>query len=41
MADLLYVPGAPSKGTTRLTEWAQENARTLGRVYLSELARRG
>ena len=41
MADLLYVPGAPSKGTTRLTEWARENARTLGRVYLSELARRG
>jgi NADH dehydrogenase len=41
MADLLYVPGAPSKGTTRLTDWARENARTLGRVYLSELARRG
>src|SRR5438445_624402 len=39
MADLLYVPGAPSKGTTRFTEWARENARTLGRVYLSELAR--
>lgn len=41
MGDLLYVPGAPSKGTTRLTEWARENASTLGRVYLSELARRG
>jgi len=41
MGDLLYVPGAPSKGTTRLTEWARENANTLGRVYLSELARRG
>jgi len=40
MADLLYVPGAPLKGTTRLTDWARENARTLGRVYLSELARR-
>jgi len=41
MAELLYVPGAPSKGTTRLTDWARENASTLGRVYLSELARRG
>jgi NADH dehydrogenase len=41
MADLLYVPGAPSKGTTRLTDWVRENASTLGRVYLSELARRG
>lgn len=41
MGDLLYVPGAPAKGTTRLTEWARENASTLGRVYLSELARRG
>lgn len=40
MAELLYVPGAPSKGTTRLTDWARENAATLGRVYLSELARR-
>jgi NADH dehydrogenase len=41
MGDLLYGPGAPLKGTTRLTEWARENASTLGRVYLSELARRG
>ena len=24
MAELLYVPGAPSKGTTRLTDWARE-----------------
>jgi uncharacterized protein YbjT (DUF2867 family) len=41
MANLLYVPGAPQRGTTRLTDWARENSGMLGRVYLSELARRG
>jgi uncharacterized protein YbjT (DUF2867 family) len=40
MADLLNVPSARPRGTTRLTDWARENANTLGRVYLSELARR-
>ncbi len=41
MADLLYVPGAPQRGTTRLTDWVRENAKTLGSAYFSELARRG
>ncbi len=39
MAGLLYVD-APPAGTTRLTDWARENAGTLGRRYASELARR-
>lgn len=39
MADLLYVD-APPAGTTRLTDWAQEHANTLGQHYASELARR-
>ncbi len=39
MADLLFVD-APPAGSTRLTEWARENADTLGRRYASELARR-
>jgi NADH dehydrogenase len=39
MADLLYVD-APPAGNTRLTEWINQNASTLGRVYTSELARR-
>jgi uncharacterized protein YbjT (DUF2867 family) len=39
MANLLYV-NAPPAGTTRLTDWAKENADTLGRRYASELARR-
>jgi NADH dehydrogenase len=39
MADLLYVD-APPAGTTVLSEWARQNADTLGRRYASELARR-
>jgi len=39
MAGLLFVD-APPAGSTRLTEWARENADTLGRRYASELARR-
>lgn len=39
MADLLYVD-APPAGTTRLTDWVQAHAETLGRRYTSELARR-
>lgn len=39
MAGLLYVE-APPTGTTRLSEWAQQHADTLGRRYASELARR-
>ena len=31
---------APAAGTTRLTEWVQRHAETLGRRYSSELARR-
>ncbi len=39
MQDLLYTD-APPAGETRLTEWAQQNAATLGVRYASELARR-
>lgn len=39
MADLLYVD-APPAGQTRLTDWIQAHAETLGRGYTSELARR-
>jgi NADH dehydrogenase len=39
MADLLFVDSPPA-GTTRLTDWIQEYADTLGRRYTSELARR-
>lgn len=39
MAGLLYVD-APPAGTTRLSEWAKENASSLGRRYASELSRR-
>lgn len=39
MADLLYVD-APPAGQTRLTDWAAQNADSLGRQYASELARR-
>jgi nucleoside-diphosphate-sugar epimerase len=39
MANLLYVDSPPA-GTTRLTEWLQKNATTLGRRYTSELGRR-
>ncbi len=39
MAGLLHVNAAPA-GTTRLTDWARENAGTLGLRYASELARR-
>lgn len=39
MAGLLYVESPPA-GETRLTEWARQNASSLGRRYTSELARR-
>lgn len=39
MAGLLAVE-APPAGTTRLTDWARENAATLGAQYHSELSRR-
>ncbi len=39
MADLLYVDSPPA-GTTRLTDWIQEHADSLGRKYTSERARR-
>lgn len=39
MAGLLD-SNAPSTGGTRLTDWARENAATLGRYYASELSRR-
>jgi uncharacterized protein YbjT (DUF2867 family) len=39
MAGLLYVD-APPAGSTKLTEWTEENAATLGLHYASELARR-
>lgn len=39
MADLLYVE-APPAGSTKLTDWARENASTLGVRYASELGRR-
>ncbi len=38
-ADLLYTDSSPA-GSTRLTEWAKQNADTLGVKYASELARR-
>lgn len=39
MADLLYVDSPPA-GRTKLTDWANEHADSLGRRYTSELARR-
>ncbi len=39
MQDLLYT-NAPPAGTTRLTDWARQNAAGLGAHYASELARR-
>lgn len=39
MAGLLYTPSKPA-GHIRLTDWARENAQTLGTRYASELARR-
>ena len=39
MADLLCTESPPT-GETKLTEWARDNADTLGRRYASELARR-
>ena len=39
MAELLYVESPPT-GSTRLTDWATANAKTLGSRYASELARR-
>jgi len=38
-ANLLYT-NSPPVGNTRLTDWARENASTLGRKYTSELSRR-
>jgi len=39
MANLLYVDSPPA-GETRLTDWAREYAKTLGKRYANELARR-
>ncbi len=39
MRNLLHVD-APPAGETKLTDWARENAETLGTRYASELARR-
>lgn len=39
MEDKLHVD-APPAGWTRLTDWAMENAESLGRHYTSEMARR-
>lgn len=39
MANLLYVDG-PSEGSTRLTEWVEANASSLGFNYTSEIERR-
>lgn len=39
MREMLYVDASPT-GTTILTEWAKENADSLGRNYTSELLRR-
>jgi len=39
MQDLLHVD-APPTGATRLSDWVQSHAETLGRKYTSELARR-
>jgi NADH dehydrogenase len=36
----LLATDSPPVGRIRLSEWAQANARTLGRVYANELARR-
>lgn len=38
-ANLLYT-NSPPVGETKLTDWARENATTLGRKYASELSRR-
>lgn len=40
MANLLFVPNVEATGKIKLSEWAQENASTLGYCYASELARR-
>lgn len=39
MADLLFTSSQPT-GETKLTDWARENAHSLGARYSSELARR-
>jgi NADH dehydrogenase len=39
MADRL-VTSSPPAGSTRLTDWARQQAHTLGKHYASELARR-
>jgi uncharacterized protein YbjT (DUF2867 family) len=39
MANLLYVD-SPAAGSTRLTQWIEANAATLGRRYTNELERR-
>jgi NADH dehydrogenase len=40
LMDDLLVTNSPPAGTTKLTEWAQAHAASLGRHYSSELARR-
>ena len=39
MAELLYVDSEPA-GETKLSEWAKDNAETLGEQYANELSRR-
>jgi len=39
LAGLLY-NGGEASGSIKLTDWAKDNAATLGRHYASELARR-
>lgn len=39
MTNLLYVDTPPT-GTTKLSDWARENAESLGRTYSNELIRR-
>ena len=34
-----FTSGAPPTGTTRLSDWLQDNGESLGRKYLSELQR--
>jgi NADH dehydrogenase len=40
LMDGLLCVDTPPTGTTRLTDWMRAHARTLGRRYASELARR-
>ena len=39
LMDGLLAPEGPATGETRLTKWLEENAKTVGRAYSSEVAR--